>query len=238
MADPTSGPFLDSNQDLLSKPLRAQQPHMKISLRARQRVSSVRLNRPDGGPCTFEHAESVRKALSAHRFWVLDRIIRPTLPRPTTMVSKKKHCYCRPTCGELLSKRGRQLHYKQGNPLLRSKLISPPRRRTADNTFMEVDEVSDKDDDVQDTPLLYMSSPIRGSFTGEEIGEDDDSVMSDPESEFEPDENDEWNVFDEDKDRIDVVSREEMMRELDEMIAPDEDAESWDVGSELEETLG
>ncbi|KAJ7751686.1 hypothetical protein B0H16DRAFT_1460226 [Mycena metata] len=181
--------------------------------------------------------------LPAHRFWVLGRIIRPALPQRTTMVSKQKYCYCRPTCGELLSQRGRQLHYQQGNPLLRSKSISPPRRRTAnandaDSTSMDVHEpVCDEGDDVEDTPPLYhISSPTHGSPIGEEMSEDEDS--DDDEGEFEPDEDDEWNAFDEDKDRIDMISREEMMRELDEMIAPDEDTESWGAGSGLEETLG
>ncbi|KAJ7041318.1 hypothetical protein C8F04DRAFT_1230406 [Mycena alexandri] len=42
------------------------------------------------------------------------------------MLSKQKYCYCRPTCGDLLSKRGRQLHYQQGDPLHRGASIFDP----------------------------------------------------------------------------------------------------------------
>lgn len=57
--------------------------------------------------------------------------------------------------------------------------------------------------------------------------EDFDAPPSDLESEFELDEEDEWLDFDEGEQKKECASKDEMLRDLEEMLGPDEEAELW-----------
>ncbi|KAJ7177749.1 hypothetical protein C8R46DRAFT_1029353 [Mycena filopes] len=125
-------------------------------------------------------------------------------------MTNKKHCYC-----------GRRRHYQPGNPLERRQSVSPARTESDDDAML-----MDLDSPV-DEPLPNYSRRRAPSPTCEEV--DEDVVGDEDEDEDEPmsdaEESDTMNDFDEEEDRVDVVSREEMIRELEDMLGPDEEAE-------------
>ncbi|KAJ7187057.1 hypothetical protein C8R46DRAFT_1025000 [Mycena filopes] len=211
--------------DLPAIPLSTSMPNSRTRkiLANTQQIFPARLKRP-GSSCFPIFLGSTKRDPSFF------------LPKHMT---DKKHCYCKPTCGELLSARGRRRHYQLGNPLERRQSVSPTRSESDDDA-MRVDPNSPV---FKAAELLPNSSHRRTpSPTCEEVDEDvededehedDDKSMSDAEesdvSDLELDEDDEWDDFDEEQDRVDVVSREEMIRELEEMLGPDEEAELWDI---------
>lgn len=158
--------------------------------------------------------------------------------------NKWKYCNCSRTCGKLISARQRRKHYKRGNPLNRLPSESPSESSDSD-ADSDSDSDSDfshpdiaMDDSISDNQTPHPSIlPFRQTVSPscEEVDDDDDEdsdiSMSEPESEFELDEEDEWIAFDEGQERTECAGRDEMLRDLEEMLGPDEEAELWDCSA-------
>lgn len=135
--------------------------------------------------------------------------------------SQKKICNCSETCGKLLSERQRRRHYRDAGPLTRCPSESPPPSASSSDSHSDVS--------MDYTPTL-PSDWTPASFDNDDAmddEEDPDLPSSDPESDFELDPEDAWIDFDEGQERTECTGREQMLRELEEMLSPAEEAELW-----------
>jgi hypothetical protein len=149
--------------------------------------------------------------------------------------TKRKHCNCSSTCGKPLAGRTRREHYRR----IEDKSTILP----SESEYSSSDEeMAGYDDDnvVPDDPMDTFTSV--DALTAHSIMDvdndttddnDSDPVLSDAESEFVLEEEDEWLKFDEGEERDEYVSREEMDRELEEMLGSDEEAELWEYSAYL-----
>lgn len=157
---------------------------------------------------------------------------------------KKKYCHCKPTCGRLLSARQRRRHYK----LVSFDSIRP----SLSPVSAEADDPSptdaiDSDSDLSRSPSPDLFEPLPEDTEMEwhppadaadldgcasDDGMDVDSTMSDSTSCSEPEihspsqpdlELDPWSAFDEFQDLDEPITREEMRRNLEDMLGPDEE---------------
>ncbi|KAF7378176.1 hypothetical protein MSAN_00242100 [Mycena sanguinolenta] len=162
---------------------------------------------------------------------------------------KKKFCHCKPTCGELITKRSRQRHYR----LISEPSTILPSQSEEENNSDSDDSTSEMDlDDSTITPH-DAESPNYSHFLGDNsqvpmdvddtrndgtrndltAGEDTLSGLeSDSDHGYDGLDLDdlsdhEWDDFDEDQDI--PLTREEMLRELEEMLDADEEAALWDI---------
>ncbi|KAJ7182319.1 hypothetical protein C8R43DRAFT_1115958 [Mycena crocata] len=157
---------------------------------------------------------------------------------------KKKICHCSETCGELISGRSRRRHYRNCDPLKRCPSESPPPKRRPRSPLpsydsdepMEYHPAPSVQDQPPPAPSVHTSTPSPTVSDGMDIDENNTSdapSSGTEESELELDETDEWLKFDEGEERTECVSREEMIRGLEEMLGPDEEAELWDARNNI-----
>lgn len=174
----------------------------------------------------------------------------------SSTTEKKKFCHCKRSCGRLLSKRQRLSHCKKSSD---SSTIE------SSESEYEVDNTDPSDDMDLDKPLPFHAQP---EFTihspldiDDNISDFDDLLMDvDPPSdnpslsECESDseledyegglyldelpELDEWKAFDEERDQEEPLSRDEMMRGLEEMLEGDDEAALWDPRAYTFDGLG
>ena len=160
------------------------------------------------------------------------------MPKPKSKSYNYKYCHCKPTCGKWISARTRRDHYSQiSDPTT----IEPSESGDDAQSEQEYSPSEMELDDYPDHAEIFDFSHELGQISPEQIpmevdhhsDTDPTSVCSDSENDYgglELDEleADEWADFDEGVD-IDIpISREEMVRELEEMLDADEEGALWD----------
>ncbi|KAK7038515.1 hypothetical protein R3P38DRAFT_2906334 [Favolaschia claudopus] len=166
----------------------------------------------------------------------------------------RKYCHCKLTCGELLSSRARREHKSK---ILDKSTILPSESEydsEEDESFAAPESPMnfDRDDDAvphRDTVSPdYPPETFPDSVRGSPMDIDRASTLStspDADIEFDSDsgsegsdsgldsENscgmDDWGNFDETEDMNTPMTREEMIRELEEMLDEEEEGDLWDI---------
>ncbi|KAF7345179.1 hypothetical protein MSAN_01894200 [Mycena sanguinolenta] len=159
-------------------------------------------------------------------------------PKPKSKSDNYKYCHCKPTCGKWISARTRRDHYSQ---IPDPTTIEPS--ESGDDTQsepedspseMELDEHPDHAQIVEFSDEVGQISPEEIPMEVDHLSDNDlSSVGSDSENDYgglELDELEanEWADFDEEADYDIPISREEMVRELEEMLDADEEGALWD----------
>ncbi|KAJ7842747.1 hypothetical protein B0H13DRAFT_1909704 [Mycena leptocephala] len=163
---------------------------------------------------------------------------------PLNLTEKKKYCHCKPLCGELLTKRTRREHYRNVPP---ESILPSESESEAESdgqgpfSDIEIDLTPNSHLPISQFPSdIHVDSP---AAEPDDISMDFDEVPIDPsdydlsqhessDSGSEPDPSvpaDEWKSSDEDEDLEVLISREEMIEELNQMLRLDEEATLWDI---------
>ncbi|KAJ6473862.1 hypothetical protein C8R45DRAFT_1217521, partial [Mycena sanguinolenta] len=162
---------------------------------------------------------------------------------------QKKFCHCKPTCGEFITKRSRQRHYAliPEPSTIASSESDDENDSDCSASEMELDEFDATVGDAE-SPMgsgirlfeedLQEEVPMDVDNLCDDVGADNEdtssNLASDSDHEYDGldlDElsDDEWEKFDENEDQDVPFSREDMVRELEEMLDADEEAALWDV---------
>ncbi|KAJ7474559.1 hypothetical protein B0H11DRAFT_2282171, partial [Mycena galericulata] len=159
---------------------------------------------------------------------------------------KKKFCHCKPTCGKFLSKRTRRRHYKNTDPLEQEPSESgqsdvemspslpfatphPTPQPLADiiwdNNLTDVDRESESD--LMEETMSNPGSLADQSHVDPESMDIDSCSCS--EEDVDLGNTEDWLPFDEELDRDVPKSLEEMTKELDEMMFPEDEENLWEI---------
>jgi hypothetical protein len=160
---------------------------------------------------------------------------------------RRKYCHCSPTCGHFISKRTRRDHY--------SKIHDPSTIEPSESEYESEPELDGPPSPMQlDEPLPFRhDSPIdytdvdaldTDSIPNDDLMEvdmpaqmvtysdlDSESELDDIEHGLDLDElsdADDWKDFDEVSDVEEPLTREEMVRQLEEILGSDEEGALWD----------
>ena len=157
--------------------------------------------------------------------------------RKKSAEGEQRLCDCSPFCGKTISERSIRRHHQD------IKNRAAGAQSDLESSGSEMDTTSESTEarspvlaHSPEPPAADLDSAPYAEAEAEdddmEIDEDDvDSLGSDVESEFELDEEDQWMEFDEGEARDVYTSREEMERELKEMLNPDEEAALWEIST-------
>ncbi|KAJ6559292.1 hypothetical protein B0H10DRAFT_1966999 [Mycena sp. CBHHK59/15] len=154
--------------------------------------------------------------------------------------------HCKLTCSKLLTRRAQQNDYSQVSTLSilpsESEYSEPDHDMEVDASPMDTMQNAPHPDapafipeectisPPEDGLLDHLRNDIEQESTNPSCSEHEDNINSD----FEEDsELDKWSTFDEQIDKDTPMSFEDMMKELEDMLGPDEEAKLWDSRNEI-----
>ncbi|KAJ7604077.1 hypothetical protein FB45DRAFT_64858 [Roridomyces roridus] len=207
---------------------------------AQRLLCCYRLWQPGRGPCA--HSAILLNSTSSSPT--------PTLPNDSDEEKDDvKLCNCSQSCGRALTERTRRQHYSKGDPLGRRPSVTIPRRGrskrvtgTTAGSSDDVDKLNAHDNSGDDArtsddngysvdAMAVDLDPRSPSPFLEDVGmdvDDEDLLLSDVEL-LDLGEEDEWLQFDPGQEVEEIQTREEMERELEEMLTPAEEAALWET---------
>ncbi|KAJ7893696.1 hypothetical protein B0H14DRAFT_3427345 [Mycena olivaceomarginata] len=148
------------------------------------------------------------------------------------MESDRKYCHCKPTCGKLITHRTRRDHYTKVPPESIRRSVSPGQSDlqnllSKNHTHISPSEVIEQRSPSPSHSHSYSPAPPDLDMCSLE------HISSDSEDDLDP-----WSAFDEFQDLDQLVSREEMLQQLEEMLGPgDEYDDDMPLDAETEASL-